>query len=186
MPLNLSKTGFENLYLIDPFNLSDQRGSFSRLFSVNDLHLFGIDFMVAQANFSTSDTPGTIRGLHFQTSPFSEIKFLKVLSGRIYDVAVDLRKDSQTFLKSHCIELSASRSTMLFIPEGFAHGMQSLDPGTQVIYFSSKPYCSENEGLIRWNDPKLSIPWPILPPVLSPKDKCSPDLDIDYINTLEF
>jgi dTDP-4-dehydrorhamnose 3,5-epimerase len=170
-----SETRFKGLHIINPFSHLDPRGCFTRLFSANDLKSFNLDLSISQVNYSTSAQVGTIRGIHYQLPPCAETKMIKVISGAIFDVAIDLRANSNTFMETHCIELNSSGSQMLYIPQGFAHGMQSLEPNTEVIYFSSKPHSPSYEKVIRWNDPAFAIEWPIRHPILSDKDKMASD-----------
>jgi dTDP-4-dehydrorhamnose 3,5-epimerase len=184
MQFSLSSTCFDGISVVEPFSAEDHRGCFSRLYSKQDLSSSKMDFDIEQVNYSISKIEGTIRGLHFQTKPYSETKLIKVISGVVYDVAVDIRPDSSTFLKAHCIELSSSDSKMVFIPPGFAHGIQALKPFTEVIYFSSCKHIPDHEGIIRWNDPSVNISWPIATPILSEKDKLAPDVCLSWLRSL--
>jgi dTDP-4-dehydrorhamnose 3,5-epimerase len=160
--------------------LEDQRGFFSRLFSKGDLAVLGIDFEIEQVNYSLSLQVGIIRGLHYQVAPKAEAKIFKCISGRVFDVIVDVRKDSPTFLQWHGQELREDSHQMLLVPEGFAHGVQSLEENSEIIYFSSEAHSGEHEHLLRFDEPRVNIQWPILPPTLSPKDQAAPYLSTDF------
>jgi len=185
MQFSLSNTAFDGISVIKPFSAKDHRGSFSRLYSQLDLGQYNLDFDIAQVNYSVSEFAGTIRGLHFQRAPYSETKLIKVVSGAVYDVSVDLRPNSPTFLQAHCIELSCGDPKMVLIPPGYAHGIQALSPFTEVIYFSSCKHMPDYEGIIRWNDPSLNILWPISTPILSEKDKMAPAVSQEWLRSLK-
>ncbi|TXS96814.1 dTDP-4-dehydrorhamnose 3,5-epimerase [Parahaliea maris] len=140
---------------------SDNRGEFSRLFCAKEmLTILGTNSF-AQVNRSLSHESGVIRGLHFQRPPHAEIKLVRCIRGRVWDVAVDLREDSPTFLKWYAEELSGHNHKVMVIPEGFAHGFQVLDKESELIYFHSKPYQPFAEGGLRYDDPALTINWPL-------------------------
>src|SRR4030095_13630790 len=120
---------------------------------------------------------GSIRGMHFQVQPFREIKMVKCVGGAIFDVIIDIRKDSKTFLKWFSLELSAENRKMLYIPEGFAHGFQTLTDKCDLIYLHSEFYVPNSEGGIRYNDPKIEIEWPLIPTVISERDSSHHFLD---------
>tara|TARA_Y100001970_G_C14018998_1_gene742474 strand:+ start:176 stop:727 length:552 start_codon:yes stop_codon:yes gene_type:complete len=174
IPLNL-----EDSCLIKQSRHNDKRGFFMRLFSKKDLNSNGINFDIAQVNYSLSLAKGTIRGLHYQIFPKQESKILKCVAGSVFDVIVDLRKSSPTFLKWHGENLDYSSDDMIYVPKGFAHAIQSLEDNTEVIYFSSTEYSKEHERQIKFDDPKLNIKWPISPAILSPKDNTNSYLPND-------
>jgi len=132
---------------------------------------YGINMKWVQENHSRSEKKGIIRGLHFQIEPFSETKLVRCIRGGIFDVAVDIRKDSQTFGKCIGIELSEDNKKMLYIPRGFAHGFCTLTDVSEVIYKVDNLYSQEHEGGLMWNDPDLKIFWPVEHPILSEKDQ---------------
>jgi dTDP-4-dehydrorhamnose 3,5-epimerase len=178
--MKIIETKFDNAFLIEPKLVEDNRGRFSRLFSVDDLKEHGIDFNIAQTNYSISRYKGIIRGMHYQAQPSAEIKLFKCLSGRVFDVIIDIRRGSPTFLEWQGVELDKFSNLMVYVPRGFAHGVQALEPETEILYFSSNPYSAENEGQIRWNDPRIGVHWPIDTPILSQKDSDAPLLDQDF------
>jgi dTDP-4-dehydrorhamnose 3,5-epimerase len=135
------------------------------------------DRPIAQVNLSRSEDIGTIRGLHLQAPPHSEAKLVRCLRGRIWDVAVDLRPGSATYAEWHAVELSPSAANALLIPEGCAHGFQVLEPGSELLYLHSGVWVSEAETGVRFDDPRLAIPWPIPPTVLSRRDLGLPLLE---------
>jgi dTDP-4-dehydrorhamnose 3,5-epimerase len=154
---------------------SDERGFFARAFCKREMAAAGLETVVAQANLSGNVTRGTLRGLHYQVPPNAEVKMVRCISGAVYDVIVDVRRDSPTYLRWHGVELSAVNHTMLYVPKGFAHGYQSLTAGSEVLYLVTEFYSPAAERGLRWNDPLIGIRWPIPDPILSPKDAAHPD-----------
>lgn len=163
-------------FLIETEPRSDERGCFTRLFCTKELQQAGLCKPLAQINEVFSKQAGTLRGLHYQKPPHSEMKIVKCLQGSAWDVIVDVRKDSPAFLKWFGIELSQDNGKMLFIPEGFAHGYQTLQDNTRVLYMVSEFYAPESESGIRYDDPLLNIEWKMPPDVISEKDKNYPFL----------
>ncbi|MBW8299933.1 MAG: dTDP-4-dehydrorhamnose 3,5-epimerase family protein [Hydrogenophaga sp.] len=158
----------------------DERGHISRLFCAEELAEIGWRGPVAQVNESASRFAGTVRGMHFQNPPYSEIKLVTCVAGRILDVAVDLRQGSPTFLNHVAVELSADNAYSFLIPEGFAHGFQALSDDVRMIYAHSAPYRAEAEGGLSPTDPRLAIAWPLPVRHLSPRDAAHPQLGTDY------
>jgi dTDP-4-dehydrorhamnose 3,5-epimerase len=158
--------------LIFPKKFGDERGFFSETYNLASFSEAGIDHQFVQDNHSLSKSVGVLRGLHFQSPPFAQDKLVRVIRGRILDIAVDIRADSKTFGKSVSTEISAEDWNQIFIPAGFAHGFVTLDPDTEVNYKVSAPYAPESECAIMWNDPDLGIEWPFDENeiTLSPKD----------------
>lgn len=168
-------------FLAAPAPFRDQRGFFARIFCAKELmEATGQTKPVAQANHSRSDTPGTIRGMHLQLPPHAEMKIIKCVRGAVFDVLIDLRQGSPTFLKWHGEVLSEDNQRMMVAPEGFAHGFQSLEPGSEVIYFVTEPYAPGMEAAVRFDDPRIGIKWPLPVSVVSDKDRAVPDLPADY------
>jgi len=167
LPLN-------GVYLIDPDPHKDDRGVFARLFCERELKLIGHTRPIVQINHSLTTQRGTIRGMHFQYGPRAEIKMVKCLAGMVFDVIVDLRKMSPTFGKWHGEELSSDNMKMMYIPEGFAHGFQTLTEDAQLLYLHTAFYRPECEGGVRFDDPDLSISWPLPPVKISGKDRNLP------------
>ena len=163
-------TPLSGLKVIERQQLGDSRGFFSRIFCSQELGAAGWDKPVVQINQTLTHERGTLRGLHFQRPPHIEMKLVTCLSGKIYDVVVDLRLGSPTFLHWHAEELSAVNQRALLIPEGFAHGFQALEPDCQLIYLHSAAYSQESEAGINPLDPMLSINWPMHITEMSKKD----------------
>ncbi len=162
--------------LIVPKKFGDERGFFSETYNQQRFLEAGIDLTFVQDNHSLSADVGVLRGLHFQKPPFAQDKLVRVLKGRILDVAVDLRKDSPTFGQHVSAELSADNWTQILVPIGFAHGFVTLEPNTEVTYKVTAPYAPDYEDGIMWNDPDLGIDWPVSEDQvqLSGKDKVLP------------
>ena len=149
----------------------DSRGWFSRFFCKEEFLQIGHSKEWVQANHSFTKLPGTIRGLHFQRPPHAEIKLVKCIKGAVYDVIVDLRKDSETYLNWFAAELSEENMNMMYIPEGFAHGFQTLKEDSQLLYFHSEYYTPGKEEGLSFNDPKLNIEWPLPVAEISERDQ---------------
>lgn len=166
------------LKLIHPVRHGDARGFFMETYSRTSLARAGIDITFVQDNHSRSEMRGTIRGLHFQKPPYSQAKLVRCSAGRILDVAVDIRRGSPTYGCHFTVELSAENGRQLLIPSGFAHGLVTLEPGTEVQYKVSADYHPESDAGIIWNDPEIGIRWPVdeAAALLSGKDKTLPRL----------
>ncbi len=157
--------------------LRDERGFFARSFCAREFEAFGLDSTVAQCNISFNDKAATLRGLHFQVPPHEEAKLIRCTRGAIFDVAVDVRPDSQSYLHWYSIELTPDNGQMLFIPRGFAHGFQTLSDNSEVSYVMSEFYHAESSRGLRWDDPLLAITWPLGDPIISDKDRKHPLLN---------
>jgi len=164
--------------LIRTPRFSDARGYFCETFQQADFAAHGLDNDFFQDNQSSSDRSGTIRGLHFQRPPFAQTKLIRVLRGRIFDVAVDLRRSSPSFGRHVAVELSDESSEQLLIPAGFAHGFCTLEPDTVVFYKVDQPYSAAHDSGVNWADPRLGIEWPVASAeaILSGKDRGLPML----------
>jgi dTDP-4-dehydrorhamnose 3,5-epimerase len=158
-------------FIIQTQSHKDDRGSFARTFCRDEFELRGLDPCVAQCSLSRNERTGTLRGLHFQANPFGEAKLVRCSRGAIYDVIVDLRRQSPTHGKWAGVTLSGANGVMLYVPAGFAHGFQTLEDDTEVCYQMSTPYLPELARGIRWNDPALKITWPSRDPILSDRDR---------------
>jgi len=159
----------------EPFK--DNRGFFNRIFCQKELEAIRQDIVIAQINHSMTKIKGSIRGIHFQIPPHSEMKIVRCIKGSVFDVAVDLRKDSSAFLQWHGEILSAENMKALVIPEGCAHGFQSLEDDIEMIYMVTSPYCREAENGIRYDDPRVDIKWPLARTIISEKDLSYPFID---------
>ena len=164
-------TPLANAFVVEPRVHQDHRGFFMESFREDTFHSLGVDLKFIQDNHARSEAKHVLRGLHFQTAPHAQAKLIRVLSGAIYDVIVDLRKGSKTYGQSFGVELTSDNFKMLFVPHGFAHGYCTLVPETEVFYKVDAYYAPQNEGGILWNDPDLKIDWPTQDPILSEKDK---------------
>lgn len=176
-PLNL-----KGACLLEPVVHGDSRGFFMESFNEAMLEKKSIKFNFIQDNHSLSAEPGVIRGLHYQLNPKAQTKLIRVLTGAIYDVIVDVRKSSPTFGKWVGVILSEHNHRQLLVPKGFAHGFCTLVPNTQVLYKVDEYYSSVNDRGILWNDPVLGIDWPTSNPILSEKDKRHPLLKDAELN----
>ena len=166
----------EGLKLVKPKKHGDARGFFSETHNSDIWSKAGLNYHFVQDNHSLSHDSGTLRGLHYQVPPFAQDKLVRVVRGRILDVAVDLRRSSSTFRKYVSVELSCENWCQLFIPIGFAHGFITLEPNTEVIYKVTNFYSAAHDFGIIWNDPEINIKWPINEAkiTLSDKDKNLP------------
>jgi dTDP-4-dehydrorhamnose 3,5-epimerase len=158
-------------YVISLNLLSDNRGSFARTFCKKEFEKIGHSKEFVQMNHSYNTHKGTIRGMHFQKAPHQEIKLIRCVKGAVVDVIVDLRKDSPTFLKHAMVELSAENKKMIYVPENFAHGFQTLEDHSELIYHHTEFYTPDADAGICYNDPALQIQWPLPPVMVSDKDK---------------
>lgn len=167
-------TPLADLMLIETAPIQDQRGSFIRVFCETECVELRPYLHWVQINLSSTSLKGTIRGMHFQSPPAAEAKLIRCLQGRVFDVAVDLRAGSPTFLHWHGVELSENNSMQLFIPEGFAHGFQTLTDDVQLLYLHTAAWSRAREGGVRHDDPVLAIAWPLPVTQVSGKDRDFP------------
>jgi dTDP-4-dehydrorhamnose 3,5-epimerase len=174
--MRIEPSGIEGLCLLRWDVAADERGRFARTFCRDELARAGLRFELAQANLSHNAARHTLRGLHYQEAPHAEAKIVSCLAGRLWDVAVDLRRDSPTYRQWRGFELSPESATSLFVPEGFAHGFLTLEPGTDVHYLVSAAYAPEAAAGLRWDDPAIGIEWPAAPALLSHRDRGWPML----------
>jgi dTDP-4-dehydrorhamnose 3,5-epimerase len=158
---NLTETPLRDLLVVERQRAQDTRGFFSRFFCAQELAQAGFTLPIAQINHTLTVRRGSVRGLHFQYPPHAEDKFVSCLRGEIFDVAVDLRRDSPTFLQWHAEVLSAENARSLLVPQGFAHGFQTLSDDCELIYLHSRPYAAAAEAALNVRDPRLAIDWPL-------------------------
>lgn len=171
-----TETEIKGAYIIDLEKRSDDRGYFARAFCANKFADHGLKTEFVQANISFNYKKGTVRGLHYQLAPHQETKFFRCISGAMYDVFIDLRPESATYLKWIGVELSVENKRALYVPAGCANGYQALQDNTEALYYVDAFYTPGAEKQIRWDDPTFNIKWPITKGVvLSDKDKSTPD-----------
>jgi dTDP-4-dehydrorhamnose 3,5-epimerase len=175
MPFNCKRSTKPDVIVIEPVGFEDRRGAFFEIYKQSDFCAFGIEQAFVQDNYSHS-VYGVLRGLHYQKLPKAQGKLIVVLRGRIFDVAVDIRKGSRTFGAWVGEELSAKELRMLYIPPGFAHGFCVLSDEADVVYKVTSEYAPELDRGIIWNDPAIGIEWPVADPIVSDKDSQLPRL----------
>jgi len=169
--MNFIETSLPGSYLVELKPIGDDRGWFARTFCKNEFKKIGHDKEWVQMNHSFTSSAGTVRGMHFQIHPHQEIKMVRCISGAIFDVIVDIRKDSPHFLKWFGAELSAANKKMMYIPEGFAHGFQTLTENCELIYHHTAFYEPTAEGGLNINDPMININWPKEITLISNRDQ---------------
>jgi dTDP-4-dehydrorhamnose 3,5-epimerase len=178
--MKLEQTIIAGIWVAESTANQDQRGTFSRLFcSREQVDIIGSRSIV-QINYSITCRVGALRGLHYQIPPHAEMKIVRCLRGRVFDVAVDLRKGSATFRKWISLELTPDNHRALVIPEGCAHGFQVLEPDSELLYLHTAPYVSKAEGAVKFDDPTIGIDWPLTPIDLSDRDLQHPLLDRNF------
>jgi dTDP-4-dehydrorhamnose 3,5-epimerase len=170
------ETKLPGAFVIDLDRREDERGFFARTFCANEFGDHGLNARLVQANTSWNPRKGTLRGMHFQNAPHAEVKVVRATRGAIHDVIIDLRPDSPTYKQWIGVDLTQENRRALYVPEGFAHGFQTLVPDTEVHYLVTEFYTPEAEGGVRWDDPAFGIEWPDpANAFLSPKDATWPD-----------
>lgn len=157
--MQVQELAIPGVLAVTPHRFGDDRGFFSEAYNQKAFQEIGISGNFVQDNHSVSAAPGTVRGLHFQAPPFAQAKLVRVVSGRVYDVAVDARVGSPTFGRHAGLELTAERGEQIFVPAGFLHGFITLEPDTHVIYKVDNYYARECDGAVRFDDPELGIDW---------------------------
>jgi dTDP-4-dehydrorhamnose 3,5-epimerase len=175
--MRFQATQLNGVFVVDLDRIDDERGFFARSFCEKEFAASGLDAHFVQCNVSYNRLAGTMRGLHFQAEPHGEAKLVRCTMGAIYDVVVDVRVDSPTYLKWFGAEISAENRTALFVPRGFAHGFQTLVDHSEVLYQMSEFFHPESARGIRWNDPAIGVAWPLRNLVISDKDRAYPLLD---------
>lgn len=180
--MNIISTKLKGLYIVEPDVHGDNRGFFMESYSSAKFAQLGIDFPFVQDNHSLSVETGVLRGLHYQLNPKAQTKLVRVTAGAIYDVAVDIRKESSTFGQWVGVILSEANKRQLLVPQGFAHGFCTIVSNTQVLYKVDEYYSPEHDRGILWSDPALAIDWPTAKPIFSEKDQKHPLLKDAEIN----
>jgi dTDP-4-dehydrorhamnose 3,5-epimerase len=165
------ETKLKGAYVVVPKLIGDTRGFFAETFSAREFEKHGLVTRIAQCNLAGNARKGTLRGMHYQIAPATEVKFIRCIKGAIYDVIVDLREGSPTYLQHFGVELTADNRKALYIPEMFAHGYQTLTDDTEVAYNVSEFYAPEHARGLRYDDPKLAIQWPLPVSDMSDRDK---------------
>ena len=171
------RTKLKHAFIIELEKLEDERGWFARSWCQREFREQGLDSVVVQCSMSFNTKKGTVRGMHYQLPPFAETKLVRCMRGALYDVIIDLRPDSRTFLQWVAVELSAENGRTLYVPKGFAHGFQTLEDNTEAFYQMSEFYAPEHSRGVRWNDPLFDIAWPDKVSILSEKDQAYEDAD---------
>lgn len=169
--MKFAETPLAGAYIVEPEPFLDERGFFARIFCQKEFAAIGFHKQIVQINHSVTRQKGTIRGMHYQLPPVCETKIVRCIQGEVFDVMVDIRAGSPTFLQWHGVELSKDNFCMVFIPEGFAHGFQALTDNAELIYHHSAFYNPEYEQGLNFDDPALAIKWPLPAGAISPKDR---------------
>jgi dTDP-4-dehydrorhamnose 3,5-epimerase len=176
LSMRLHETELAGAYVLDLEPIEDDRGFFARAWDTKELAEHGLDTEIAQCNISYNRRRGTVRGMHRQRRPHEEVKLIRCTRGSLFDVIVDLRADSPTYLRWIGVELSAANRRSLYVPRGLAHGYQTLEDDTEAFYMVSELYAPGAEAGVRWDDPAFGIEWPFgAPTVISEKDRSWPD-----------
>jgi len=170
--------------IVDLERFDDARGFFARAWCEREFAEAGLNPRLVQASISHNYRRGTLRGMHYQIAPDEEDKLVRCIQGAIWDVIIDLRPDSPTYLQHRGVELNAARGRALYVPKGFAHGFQSLTDESQLFYQMSQAYAAESARGLRWNDPRFAIDWPERPPILNPRDASYPDFETALCDSL--
>jgi dTDP-4-dehydrorhamnose 3,5-epimerase len=178
--LSIAATPLAGVCAVATARSEDARGFFSRIFCADELAEVLQGRAIVQANQTLTRSVGSVRGLHYQRPPHAEMKLIRCLRGRVFDVAVDLRAGSPTFGRWHAIELSADGGEMIIIPEGCAHGFQVLEPDTELLYLHTRAYAPDAEAGVHCEDPRLAIAWPLPVQRLSDRDRALPRLSSDF------
>ena len=178
--MKILENPFKNAFVLQVAPYADHRGKFGRIYCQDELKQIGHYKKIVQINYSLTKKSGAIRGMHFQYPPKAEIKMVKCLRGSVFDVIVDLRRDSETLLQWYGEILSDENLKMMYVPEGFAHGFQTLEENTELLYLHTEFYSPEHEGGVRYNDPMIKIAWLLEVTEISEKDQKYPLLSEDF------
>jgi dTDP-4-dehydrorhamnose 3,5-epimerase len=176
-----NETPLQGAFLIEIRKIGDERGFFGRSWCKKEMQEAGLNADIAQINTSLNSNKGTLRGLHYQIAPYQECKMIRCTKGAIFDMIVDIRPESPTFLHWYGVELTETDHSALYSPEGFAQGFITLKDDTEITYFTSEFYAPGMDRGVRYNDPQIGIKLPLEPVVISDKDKCWPDFSIDVL-----
>lgn len=176
----LEDTNIEGVKVIVSTPFQDNRGFLERVFCQKELEAIRPKIIIEQINHTLTKQKGAVRGMHFQNPPHCEMKIIRCIRGKVFDVAVDLRKGSKTFLKWHAEILSQENMRSIVIPEGFAHGFQTLEDDCELLYLHSASYCKESEGALNYADPRLDISWPLELTDISERDTNHPFINNEF------
>ncbi len=176
--MKFTETGVHGAFVIDVNRIGDDRGYFGRLWCEKEMQDMGLVAHIKQANVGFNPLKGTLRGLHYQRKPHQEIKIVRCTRGRVFDVVVDLREDSPTYLAWHGVELNPDNGSMLYVPEGCATGYLTLEENSEIYYLTSEFYAPEHATGIRYDDPAIGIEWPGTINTLSDNDQKWPHLQV--------
>ena len=174
-----TETILKGAFVIEPERLEDERGFFARTWCQKEFQEHGLNPRLSQCNISYNKKKGTLRGIHYQIAPFEEAKLIRCTQGAIHDVIIDLRSDSPTFMQYTAVVLTADNHKALYVPEGLAHGFQTLTDATEVLYQMSEFYAPECSRGVRWDDPAFAIDWPDAPRIISERDRSYPDFVVE-------
>jgi dTDP-4-dehydrorhamnose 3,5-epimerase len=173
--MQFTETEIRGAFILDAEQIADERGFFARSWARDEFEAHGLNPNLAQCNLSYNHRKGTVRGMHWQAAPHAETKLVRCTQGGIYDVIVDLRADSPTYLRWIGVELTAENRRALYIPEGCGHGFQTLADATEVLYMITEYYTPAAARGMRWNDPAINVAWPLAVTVISERDAQYPD-----------
>jgi len=177
--MRFTEISLSGAFVIDPEPVVDERGSFARTWCRDEFAARGLDPAVAQCSVSYNTRRGTLRGMHYQAAPYAEVKLVRCTRGAIFDVIIDLRPESSTYMQWFSIELKERDRRMLYVPAGFAHGFLTLQDESEVFYQISQKYMRDFARGVRWNDPRFGIRWPEEVRVISERDQNYPDFSTD-------
>jgi dTDP-4-dehydrorhamnose 3,5-epimerase len=168
-------TAIDGAFFVELDAHQDERGLFARTFCEQAFAQAGIDMRIVQTNISRNPTAGTLRGMHYQIAPHEEAKLIQCIRGRIFDVAIDLRRDASSFRRSVCTELAANENRLFLVAPGCAHGFLTLEDDSDIFYYMGAAFVPGSGRGVRWNDPTFKIPWPTSPRLISARDAEYPD-----------
>ncbi len=176
--MRFTETEIRGAFILDAEQIADERGFFARTWARDEFEAHGLNPDLAQCNLSYNHRAGTVRGMHWQAAPHAETKLVRCTQGGLYDVVVDLRPDSPTYLRWVGVELTAENRRALYIPEGCGHGFQTLEDATEVLYMITEYYTPAAARGMRWNDPAINVAWPLDMTVISERDAHYPPFEV--------
>jgi dTDP-4-dehydrorhamnose 3,5-epimerase len=179
--MTFTETNVQGCFILGPDRFDDERGFFSKIFDAREFTQRGLDTDFAQFNLAYNHRKGTLRGMHFQSPPHEEVKLVRCTRGAVYDVIIDLRPASPTYLQWSGVELSADNYLTYYVPRGCAHGYLTLTDHAEVTYNVTAAYAPHSARGVRWNDRAFAIKWPIQPTIINPRDANYPDYDLALV-----